>query len=276
MKVEILAKLRQFELDLRELRKQVKAITIKTVNAKSLREEAEAFATRWVEELRSPLEHKFKIDATIIKETSEHVKRLHVLSRPSNLKTSYLQTLDAILDKFKDKFILPIQQTSMEVESVFDLQKFVSGLPDPGESEYLKEAIDCANSNFKKAAVVMGWCAAVDRIQKKIQVVGFATFNSTSTQMKQQTSGRHKHFAKEFKITTLSELQTIFDNDLIRVCEGMQLLDGNQADRLINVDFQYRNHSAHPGSAPIEDAHLVAFFTDINNIILTNTKFALT
>jgi hypothetical protein len=164
----------------------------------------------------------------------------------------------------------------MAVESVFDLQKFVSGLPDPDESEYLKEAIDCADSKFKKAAVVMGWCAAIDRIQKKIQVVGFATFNSTSTQMKQQTSGRHKRFTKEFKVTTLGELQTIFDNDLIRVCEGMQLLDSNQADRLIVVDFQYRNHSAHPGNAPIEDAHLIAFFTDINNIILTNPKFALT
>lgn len=275
MKAELLAELRQFEENLRQLRRGVKALRIKTVNVKALRDQAEALATRWVEELRSPLEHKFKIDADTIKETSEQVKRLHVLSRPSNLKASYLKTLDDILDRFKDKFILPIQQTSMMVESIFDLQKFVSDLPDPAESEYLKEAIDCANSNFKKAAVVMGWCAAIDRIQKKIQVVGFATFNSASTQMK-QASGRHKRFTKEFKITTLAELQTISDSDLIRVCEGIQLLDSNQADRLINVDFQYRNHSAHPGNAPIEDAHLVAFFTDINNIILTNPKFALT
>lgn len=71
----------------------------------------------------------------------------------------------------------------------------------------------------------------------------------------------------------MSELQTVFDNDLITVCEGMGLLDGNQADRLSEVDFQYRNHSAHPGEAPIEDAHLVAFFTDINAMILTNPKF---
>lgn len=276
MKAEILAKLRTFETDLRELRKDVKAISVKTVNIKEVRDRAEALANRWVEELRSPLEHKFKINADTIKETSEQVKRLHVLSRPSNLKASYLATLDEILVGFKDKFILPIQQTSMAVENVFDLQKLVLGLPDLDESEYLKEAIDCANSNFKKAAVVIGWCAAIDRIQKKIQVVGFAMFNNTSTQMKQQTSGRHKNFMKEFKIATLAELQTVFDSDLIRVCEGMQLLDGNETDRLINVDFQYRNHSAHPGNAPIEDPHLVAFFTDINNIILTNPKFSLT
>ncbi len=122
----------------------------------------------------------------------------------------------------------------------------------------------------------MGWCAAIDRIQKKIQVLGFAAFSKMSTQMKQQTTGRHKHFKKEFAIATLADLQAVFDPDLIQVCEGLQLLDSNETERLIKVDFQYRNHSAHPGKAPIEDPHLLAFFTDINRIILTNPKFELT
>lgn len=164
---------------------------------------------------------------------------------------------------------------SMAVESVFDLQKLVAGLTDPGESDYLKEAVDCANAQFKKAAIVMGWCAGIDRIQKKIQMIGFGKFNATSTTMKNQTSGKFKSFTKEFKVTTLGELQTVFDSDLIKICECMNLLDGNESDRLITVDFQWRNHSAHPGNAPIEDPHLVAFFTDINNIILTNPKFSL-
>ena len=276
MKAELLSQIRRFEEDLRQLRKDVKAIVVETVNVKAVKDQAEALADRWVEELRSPLEYKFKLDAETIRLTSAQMKKLHVLSRPSNLKTSYLKTLDDILDNFKDKFILPIQQMSMAVESVFDLQKLVLGLVDPGESEYLKEAIDCANSHFKKASIVMGWCAAIDRIQKKIQLIGLNKFNTTSTNMKQQTTGRHKHFSKEFKVTSLSELQTVFDADLIRVCEGMQLFDSNETDRLITVDFQWRNHSAHPGNAPIEDPHLVAFFTDINTIILTNPKFALT
>jgi hypothetical protein len=168
---------------------------------------------------------------------------------------------------------LPIQQTSTIVETKFDLQKFVSGLSNPDESEYLKEAVDSANAGFHRAAIVLGWCAAIDRAQRRIQVLGFAAFNAASRALKNQTSGRHKRWNKEFNITTLSELQTVFDNDLITVCEGMGLLDGNQADRLVEVDFQYRNHSAHPGEAPIEDPHVVAFFTDINAIILTNPKF---
>jgi hypothetical protein len=276
MKAEILEKLRTFEADLRELRRAVRAVAVKQVSIKALRSQAEALANRWVEEIRSPLEHKFRINAETIKATSEQIKQLHVLSRPNNLKSSYIRLLDEILDGYKDKFILPIQQMPVAVENVFDLQKLVSGLPDPEESEYLKEAIDCANANFKKAAIVMGWCAAIDRIQKKIQVLGFATFGKMSSSMKQQVSGRHKQFKKEFVIATLGDLQAVFDPDLIQVCEGLQLLDGNEADRLIKVDFQYRNHSAHPGNAPIEDAHVVSFFIDINKIILTNPKFALT
>ena len=149
------------------------------------------------------------------------------------------------------------------------------------ERDKIKPAVErltahrqCYNAGFHRAAIVLGWCSAIDRIQKRLQVLGFAAFNAASTALKAQTSGRHKRWNKGFNVTTLGDLQTVFDSDLITVCEGMGLLDSNQADRLIDVDFQYRNHSAHPGEAPIEDPHLVAFFTDINAIILTNPKFA--
>lgn len=274
MKAELLNKLGDFESKLRKLRKAIVANERDQVSKSGLRSDAEHIANQWVEELRSPLEHKFKLNPDHIESMSRSMKRLHVLSRPNNLKSSYLATLDSCLEHFKDKFILPIQQTSMAVESVFDLEKLVKGLTNPEESHYLQEAIDCANSGYRRAAIVLGWCAAVDRIQKKVLSIGLAKFSSTSTQLKQQTVGRHKWFNKEFRVTTVGELQTVFDTDLITVCEGMGLLDSNQADRLIKVDFQYRNHSAHPGEAPIEDPHLVAFFTDINDIILANAKFS--
>ncbi len=275
MKTQTLKKLDAFEVDLRKLRKSIAALTGERVSTQQLRKDTEELATRWVEELRSSLEHHFHLAPETIDKTSQDMKRLHVLSRPNNRKGPYLEAIDSVLDRFKDKFVLPIQQTTSTVETKFDLQKLVGGLSNPDESEYLKEAIDCANAQFHRAAIVLGWCAAIDRIQKRVQALGFAKFNAASTALKNQTSGRHKRWNKEFTITTLGELQAVFDNDLITVCEGLGLLDSNQADRLTDVDFQYRNHSAHPGEAPIEDAHLVAFFTDINAIILTNLKFAL-
>jgi hypothetical protein len=272
MKAEILKSLETFESDLRKLRKDVVA-SGERVTSSEVRKNAEALADRWVEEIRSPLEHKFKLPTETIEQTSEAMKQLHVLSRPNNRKTSYLKTLDAVLKEFKNRFVLPIQQMATGVENVFDLHKLVAVLPNKEESDYLKEAVDCANAGFCRAAIVLGWCAAISRIQRKILLLGFAVFNSASQSLKMQTSGRHKRWNKQFNVTSLGELQEIFDTDLITVCEGLQLLESNQADRLKDMDFQWRNHSAHPGEAPIEPAHLVAFFTDINSIILTNPKF---
>lgn len=275
MKTLILDSLTEFERDLRQLRRNIANLQTDRVAKKALLNEAARLATRWVEELRSPLEHKFEISEDVIQSTSACMKRLHVLSRPNNRKTSYMELLDEVIAHFKDKFLLPIQQTGMAIESVFDLQKLVRGLANEEESDYLKEAVECANSTYKRAAIVLGWCAAIDRIQRCVIGMGFHKFTAASSNLKQQSTGRFKWFNKEFKITSLNDLQQVFDTDLITVCEGLGLFDANQADRLIRVDFQYRNHSAHPGEAPIEDAHLVAFFTDITTIILNNPKFSI-
>jgi len=273
LKDEILEQLTAFRDRLRALRKSVAKLSTKAVNLAALRNEADAIATDWVERLRSPLEHKFKLPAALIEETSSAMKRLHVLSRPSNLKSSYLVTIDSVLKGFDDHFLLPIKQTPGAVNTVFELQKLVPMITNPAESEYLREAIDCANAGYRKAAVVMGWCAAVDRMQRKVLAVGLQTFNDTSSSLKNKTTGKFAKWNKEFKVTTLSELQTVFDTDLLVVLEGMSLLDGNQAERL-RTCFQYRNHSAHPGEAPIDDPHLIAFFTDIASIVLQNPQFA--
>lgn len=145
-------------------------------------------------------------------------------------------------------------------------------MSNPEESDYLKEAVECAEAGHKRAAIVLGWCALVDKLQKQILRMGLDKFNAASNKVKNQTSGKFKNWNKQFSVTTLSELQTVFDTDLLVVLEGMNLIDGNQAERL-RTCFQYRNHSAHPGEAPIEDAHVVAFFTDINAIVLQNPTF---
>lgn len=275
MKQEILGQLESFETELRQLRKDIRALASERVNRGELRQRAERLADAWVEELRSPLEHKFELPVELIRDMSSLMKRLHVLSRPNNRRSSYDEVLSSALRDFKNRFSLPIQQASFEVESSFDLAKVVSGLTDAKESDYLAEAIACANGGYRRAAVVMGWCAAVDHIQRKVQALGFAAFNAAADRVRQQTSGKFKTWTKAFNITTAGELQAIFDRDLITVLEGgLELVDSNQADRL-RTDFDYRNQSAHPGLAPIEDPHLVAFFSDIVSIVLLNPAFEL-
>lgn len=271
MKDKILASLEQFKGMLRALRKDLSSLKTPRVSKKALRTAADAAANFWVEELRSPLEHRFKLPPDTVAHASDLVKRLHVLSRPNNHVQSYLEVIDELLDNYDDIFILPIKQMSSHVERIMDLTKLIPSLPNPDESSYLKEAIDCASSGYLRAAVVMGWCAAVDRMQRKILSLGFTHFNNTSTAIKNQTTGKFKRWNKEFRISTLSELQQVFDTDLIIVMEGMGLLDGNQAERL-DTCFQYRCHSAHPGEAPIGEPHVIAFFNDIAQIILSNPK----
>jgi hypothetical protein len=274
LKTGVLTGLEELEGRLRQLRKAVDENPSDRISRMAVRGEAAAIADLWVEKLRSPLEYRFKLPKETIEAYASGFKRLHVLSRPNNHKSSYLAAINSLLKKFKDRLVLPVQQFSEATEQVLDLFNLVRGLSDAAESAYLREAIECAARGYRRASIVMGWCAAVDRIQRKIQSLGLDKFSQASGAMKGQTSGRFKRWNKEFNVSTLNELQEVFDADLIWICEWMGLLDSNQGDRLRDVCFMYRNQSAHPGQAPIEDAHLVAFFTDINAIILTNPKFA--
>lgn len=273
MKAEFIDKLRDYKTSIASLKKEVRELTTEQVSRKNMRDEADEIASQWVEEIRSPLEHKYKIDKKIIETTSEQMKKLHVLSRPNNLKSSYTRCLNAILKNYDDKFILPLQQEGGEISNIPELRKLIPNTNDAELSEYVAEAVECAEAGHYKASIVMGWCAAIDIIQKKILALGFNAFNTASTRVKNQTTGKFKRWNKEFNISTLSELQTVFDTDLMVVLEGISLLDGNQAQRLESC-FQYRNHSAHPGEAPIEPAHVISFFTDITKIIILNPDFS--
>jgi len=121
---------------------------------------------------------------------------------------------------------------------------------------------------------VLGWCAAIHRLRRKVETLGFGQFNAASQRLKNQTSGKFKRWNKEFNVQSTSELQTVFDSDLVIVLEGMGLIDGNQSERLETL-FQWRCHSAHPGHAPIGQAHVNAFFTDIVDIVLANPSFSI-
>ena len=274
MKQEIIDQLESFRTKLKQLKKEVNSIPGDRVSRKGATTLADEIATTWVEELRSPLEHKVRIDSVLIQETAEHMRQLHILSRPNNHKKSYLKTINAVLRKFDDKFILPIKQSYQEeASSALSLHELIPDLATPEESEYLKEAFDCASSGFNRAAIVLGWCAVIHKIQEKLIFIGLETFNKTSTKLKASTKGKYKFWKKEYSISSLSELQTVFDTDLIIILEGMELIDGNQAERL-RTCFQYRNHSAHPGEAPIEEPNMIAFFSDINSIVFSNEKFS--
>lgn len=120
---------------------------------------------------------------------------------------------------------------------------------------------------------MLGWCATIARVHEKIGEIGYDRFTQATHEMHDKTTGRFKAFKKKFPVDTLSDLQRIFDTDILFVLEYLELIDSNQHSRLRHC-FDMRNHSAHPGQAPITGENLYSFFSDITQIVLKNPKFA--
>jgi len=260
--------------DLRALARAVRAETGKSIGRNSIREEAKRIAGSWFSEVRPAIEGGV-VPAETLDRYGKGFERLLKISSPNNLKSSYLDTLDALTKKFKAEILLPIQTAPPgppREASVFD--ELFAGLGEADiDDAYLKEAVDCARAGFIRAAAVMGWCAAVARIHKTVERIGFAKFNVTSSSMASQTQGRFKRFNKPQNVSSTSELQMVFDRDLLWILEGMGLIDSNQQTRLLSC-FDLRNHSAHPGEAPVTAYNLLSFFSDVIEIVLRNPKFA--
>ena len=263
-----------FEKRLRELRSAIRGV--ERVNRKAPRSEAEALSILWFTFLKPQIEALGSSFGPQVADVTTAMERLHIVSRPNNRASSYDAALKAALTKFKNRFLKPIQlakpagKTNVVLDSILGR---INDPSDPDESSYLKEAIACAKIGYWRASVVMGWCAAIDRLQQTIGRIGFDKFNEASARLKSKTTGKFKNWNKGLQASNLSELQAIFDKDLLTVLEEMNLIDSNESDRLL-VCFQYRNQSAHPSKPPIQDVHLAAFYTDIDAIIFSNPKFA--
>lgn len=271
MKKEILRKLTDFQSGLKQLKADVDKNSSEMISKKAIRNRADMLAMQWVDELRSPLEHKFKLHPDDIANMAEQMKKLHLLCNGHNRQVSYQKVLKAALRKFSRGFIVPVKQHHFEAENVFDLRNFCSDLP-AEESEYMEEAVGCADKGHLRAAVVMGWCAAIDKIQKQIiRQVGLDKFNSAYMEMRQKNPQRFREWRKEISASSLGDLQELPDGYLIAVLKYLDFVDSNQSKRL-HTCIQYRNQSAHPGEAPIKKVHLDAFFTDIGEIVFNNPK----
>ena len=168
--------------------------------------------------------------------------------------------------------VLPIQQGIVGGVQTTAFDAFFSNIHNPDESDYLKEAIECAYARHYRAAVVLGWCAAIDRIHRNIEAIGFAKFNVTSAQMASQQKGRFKKFSQTQNINNIGELREVFDTIILWIVEGLGLIDPNQHTRLRSC-FEMRCHGAHPGEAPITEYNLMSFFSDLDQIVLSNQKF---
>ncbi len=267
--------LKEFLDRTKSLRQEVKTLSARTIGSLAIRQRAEALGSEWCNEVCPQLLANGGFDVAKLADYSVEFERLIKLSAPSNLRTSYLSVLDSVTKQFRTDFILPIQQGKVAFSpALTSFDKFLTQIGGVDESDYLKEALSCAKHGYFRAATVMGWCAAIDRIHRKIEELGFVKFNVASARMASEKTGRFKKFNQTQNVNSLSEIREVFDTIVLWIVEGMELIDSNQHTRL-HACFEMRCHAGHPGEAPTTEYNLLSFFSDIEQIVLSNPRFAL-
>ena len=268
----MIEELTELRARLQLLKRDVGKQTGARISKLELRGSAESCATNWFASL-APSLASFGINPDTVEEYSTWFRRLMKLSAPSNRKSSYLDVLTDILRRFRDDLILPLQERPA-AKSLSALSTLLADLPSQEENEYLQEAVAAAGHGLFRAAAVLGWCAAIDRVHRTIEGIGFTKFNLASSRMASETKGRFKRFSQPQNVHSLSELREVFDSVVLWILEGMNLIDVNQHTRLTGC-FDLRCQCAHPGDAPVTEYNLLSFFSDLDKIVFRNPSFAL-
>lgn len=273
-KTEFTIAIKEFRTKLTELKKAIEVVKNKQIHSKVLLQQIETIATNWFDGFESTLRHFYSIDPEVIERYHERFGRLLECSTITPSKSVVVSLLEEIEKGISADLLLRVLKFQSDVTrlgSLSNILNFAQG----AEVEYLKEAVECAERGYFRAAIVLCWCAAVDRLQKKIMEIGLDKFNQASTQMSAITSGQYRRFNKKFVIHNLSDLRmSVLDNDLLWVLEFLGVLDGNEHEKLA-ICFTLRNTCAHPGDTSPSPENVISFFSDINQHIFQNTKLSL-
>jgi isocitrate dehydrogenase kinase/phosphatase len=176
----MLDELRQLHNDLKTLRRDIQKETAARIAKNDLRRRAEACATFWFNTVSPALSQHTVITTEAVERYSGWFATLLKLSRPNNHRVRYLAVLQDVLKRIHDDLIVPIQTEPKLRSEVSLLAKMLGNLPNEAENIYLSEAINCATHGFLRAAAVLGWTAAIDRIHLTVERIGFAKFNTIS------------------------------------------------------------------------------------------------
>lgn len=254
------------------LQKELRMIRNIFISRLETRSIAKAIAIKWFQDLKKNLVQLIEEDT--INKYDKYFQKLLSLSAGNARKSSYLTTLKNILSSWKSEIYIPCHQSPIYAPALRNLSNILQNVTTE-ESEYLEEALGCANNQYYRASIVLAWCAAISRIHQVILQMGLNEFNKKTSEMKAIQSGRYKKFNKIYDIHNLNELEiSVLDTDLLRVIEYWGLIDANQHDRLVTC-FTMRNNSAHPGDAGITEDNLISFYSDLKKMIFDNQRMIL-
>lgn len=269
--VEELEKFLAGVVDLQEvIKKNSSAIVARS----DLKQKALAVCKTWLHSLSAKIRGFSVIDDQLINTIDAEFEKLFEISSANNRKTSYQKILKELPKNIQKTILVPlIRKSNVNQNSLAQaiLNKIFEVVTDVDEKNYFEEAARAASCQCYKAAIVMVWCAVIDRLQRLVEQKGFNVFNKTSKTLKKKQSGFYKRFSKEFDISMSNELQEVFDKDLIIVLSAMVNLDINEINAILHL-FDTRNHSAHPSDYKVDELAYTNYLNEVLKLIITNPK----
>lgn len=272
-KEQTISLLNELEKSLKQLHKTITSYNGPQIKQQSVKDTVQKVARKWFEEAERLLAFYNVSDEIRAKYHQLFNDLLHMGIKDTR-KGRYEKVLTELRSNFRSELIVPTYKYTGDISNFAQLDAILDSLTEE-EKALMKEALDCARSGYLRASVILGWAAAVYRLHKTVEKMGFDTFNKKSEEMSKIQEGRYKRFNKTFHVHNIAELQaTVFDNDLLWVLEYCGLIDYNQHERLTTC-FVMRNTCAHPSSTKIMPENATSFYSDIKTIIFDNAKFKL-
>jgi len=273
-KGEFADEIKRFRSQFINLKKELEKYSKKQIFTKSILRQLQDAATLWFDKFEAPLRNFYNLDQAVIDRYHGLAGRLLELSMINPATATVLELLRDIEKDMNQSLLVPVLKYQKEISKKGDYANILVGKGEV-EQEYLKEAVECAEQGHFRAAIILGWAAAVDRIQQIIMKNGLEKFNNASVRMSAISTGRYKRFKKKFNIQNLSDLRmTVFDNDLLWILEFIGLVDGNEHEKL-EICLTMRNTCAHPGEAKFSPENVASFFSDLDSLIFNSSKFIL-
>jgi hypothetical protein len=258
--------------ELVSIQKDINKLKTASVSGQALRKRVKDAHKKWLP-VAGVLEADSLVDSTQLQEVSDAWKAVVKLAGGASPKKQYKVQLKTIIEKTESELLYKFIKGSA-IQTVGDtLRKLVQPIGDPELLKYLDESIQCAEKNCIRASVVLAWCAVAYLVHKKLTSLGVATLNSEFAKMKAEKGLMFRSFTKDYVFSTELDVQEAADAHLILLCRFLMYLDDTQYKHLKGA-LELRNGCGHPTGYQPDPVKLQAYYADITQLVLLNSKFA--
>lgn len=134
-------------------------------------------------------------------------------------------------------------------------------MPEGGDKEFLREAIDCFEVGANRATIVMVWILAIDQLFAHILAHKLAQFN-LALAMNTDKSVKVKVITHRDDFTEMKE------SKFIELCRTAKIIS-NDVRKILDQKLETRNSSAHPSGVTIRNTKVIDFVEDlVENVVL--------